>query len=102
VLVDGVSKRAVCRNYGLGGWTLEKILTHPEPPGYRTAASRPKLKRREFLGVIDEIREADKTAPPKQRHIARCVFERLRDLTASSRSATSRRSAKSLEVRTLC
>ena len=33
VLVEGVSKRAICREYGLGWWTLEKMLAHPEPPG---------------------------------------------------------------------
>jgi len=47
--------RSVCQKYVLGVWTLYKILTHPEPPGYRvsTECSRPKLG--EFLGVIDEI-----------------------------------------------
>jgi transposase len=31
-----------------------------------------------FLGVIDEILEADREAPPKQRHTARRIFDRLR------------------------
>ncbi len=79
VLVEGASKRSVCREYGLGWWTLDKILSHPEPPGYRSSAGRVKPKLGEFLGVIDEILEADKTAPPKQRHTARRIFERLRD-----------------------
>jgi transposase len=79
VLVDGASKRSVCREYGLGWWTLDKILANSEPPGYRTAAGRAKPKLGEFLGVIDEILESDKTAPPKQRHSARRIFERLRD-----------------------
>ncbi len=79
VLVDGVSKRSVCREYGLGWWTLYKILTHPEPPGYRVSTERSRPKLGEFLGVIDEILEADKTAPVKQRHTARRIFERLRD-----------------------
>jgi transposase len=79
VVVDGASKRSVCREYGLGWWTLDKILTHPEPPGYRVSAERARPKLGEFLGVIDEILESDKTAPPKQRHTARRIFERLRD-----------------------
>src|ERR1017187_1232549 len=79
VLVDGASKRSVCREHGLGWWTLYKILTHSEPPGYRVSAKRSRPKLGEFLGVIDEILEADKTAPPKQRHTARRIFERLRD-----------------------
>jgi transposase len=32
-----------------------------------------------FLAVIDQILEDDRTAPPKQRHTARRIFERLRD-----------------------
>ena len=43
------------------------------------AGPRPKPKLGEFLGVIDEILEADKTAPAKQRHTGRRIFERLRD-----------------------
>jgi hypothetical protein len=32
-LVEGVSKRELCREYRLGWRTLEKILGHSEPPG---------------------------------------------------------------------
>ena len=32
-----------------------------------------------FLGIIDEILADDKEAPPKQRHTAKRIFERLRD-----------------------
>ncbi|MGA3354806.1 MAG: hypothetical protein ABSD85_16735 [Acidimicrobiales bacterium] len=93
VLVNGVSKRSVCREYGLGWWTLYKILTHPEPPGYRVSAERSRPKLGEFLGVIDEILEADKTAPVKQRHTARRIFERLRDEYGYSGGITQLREA---------
>ncbi|MGC9963585.1 MAG: IS21 family transposase [Acidimicrobiales bacterium] len=79
VLVEGASKRSIRRDYNIGSEALEKILANSEPPGYRQQAARPKPKLGEFLGVIDEILEADKTAPPKQRHTARRIFERLRD-----------------------
>ncbi|MGH3180740.1 MAG: IS21 family transposase [Streptosporangiaceae bacterium] len=79
VLVEGVSKRWIRRHYGIGSEALEKILGNPEPLGYRLSAPRPKPKLGEFLGVIDEILEADKKAPPKQRHTAKRIFERLRD-----------------------
>lgn len=79
VLVEGMSKRAACEEYGLGWWTLEKVLTHAEPPGYRMAAPRAKPKLDRFVPVIEAILEADKTAPVKQRHTARRIFERLRD-----------------------
>jgi hypothetical protein len=52
VLVEGASKRSVCREYGLGWSTLEKILANPEPPGYRSEVERAKPKLGAFLGVI--------------------------------------------------
>jgi transposase len=79
VLVEGASKRSIRRDYNIGSEALEKILANSEPPGYRQSAARPKPRLGQFLGVIDEILEADKTAPPKQRHTARRIFERLRD-----------------------
>ena len=79
VLVEGASKRSICLEYGLGWRTVDKILCHPEPPGYRSKVPRERPKLGPFTGVIEEIFQADKTAPPKQRHTARRIFERLRD-----------------------
>jgi transposase len=79
VLVEGAAKREICREYQLGWRTLEKILEHPEPPGYRFGGPRALPKLGPFVGLIDEILEADRSAPPKQRHTARRIFHRLRD-----------------------
>jgi transposase len=79
VLVDGLSKRAACRAYDIHWDTLRKILEHPEPPGYRRTAPRPRPKLDPFLPVIYQILEDDTKAPRKQRHTARRIFERLRD-----------------------
>jgi hypothetical protein len=79
VLVEGASKRSMRREYRIGSETLAKILANPEPPGYRLSAPRPRPKVGEFLAVIDEILETDRTAPPKQRHTSKRIFERLRD-----------------------
>lgn len=79
VLIDKVSKRAVMAEYGLGFATLQKILVHPEPTGYRMATSRPAPKLGPFLGLIAQILADDRSAPPKQRHTAKRIFERLRD-----------------------
>jgi len=48
------------------------------PPGYVRKAPlfRPKLGP--FVRIIDAILEADVTAPPKQRHTAQRIFERLK------------------------
>ncbi|MGN6814525.1 MAG: IS21 family transposase [Solirubrobacterales bacterium] len=79
VLVDGLSKRAACREYDIHWDTLQKILEHPEPHGYRRTAPRPRPKLEAFLPAIHQILEDDRKAPRKQRHTARRVFERLRD-----------------------
>jgi transposase len=79
VLVDGLSKRAACREYDLHWDTLTKILSHAEPPGYRRTAPRPRPKLDPFLGVIHQILEADRKAPRKQRHTTNRIFQRLRD-----------------------
>src|SRR3954466_15736909 len=79
VLVDGLSKRAACCAYDIHWDTLTKILGHPEPPGYRRTAPRPRPKLDPFLGVIHQILEDDKKAPKKQRHTAHRIFERIRD-----------------------
>ena len=78
VLVDGESKRSVQRHYKLHWKTLQKILSQPEPPGYRQSRPRAKKKLGPFLPVIEEILRQDRHAPPKQRHTAKRVFERLR------------------------
>ena len=79
VLVDGLGKRAACRQYDIHWDTLRKILGYPEPPGYRRTAPRPRPKLDPFLGVIHQILEDDRKAPKKQRHTAVRIYRRLRD-----------------------
>jgi len=79
VLVDGESKRSVCKRFEIHWGTLEKILGHAEPPGYRIGRPRSKPKIEPFLPVIEEILEKDRSAPRKQRHTAVRLFHRLRD-----------------------
>src|SRR3954465_546622 len=104
VLVDGLSKRAACREYDLHWDTLTNILSHAEPPGYRRTAPRPRPKLDPLLGVIHQILEADKKAPRKQRHTTNRIFQRLRDehgytggLTVV-KEAVAARKARSAEV----
>jgi transposase len=79
VLVEGVSKRTIIRDYGVGWRTLDKMLDLPEPPGYRRSGSRPAPILGPFTGIIDAILEDDKQAPAKQRHTAQRIFDRLKD-----------------------
>jgi len=79
VLVEGVSKREICRDYKMGWRTVDKIVEHAEPPGYRLRVRRAQPKLGPFIGLIDEMLAADRDAPAKQRHTARRIFHRLRD-----------------------
>jgi transposase len=79
VLVEGQSKRGICREYGIHFQTLQKILAHPAPPGYRQSQPREKRKIGPYLAIIEEILKTDKEAPPKQRHTAKRIFDRLGD-----------------------
>ena len=79
ILVDGQSKRSVCREFKIYWDTLQKILSHTQPPGYRRTTPRARPKLDPFLPVIHQILEADKKAPRKQRHTTIRIFHRLRD-----------------------
>ena len=78
VLTKQKSKRAICQEYHLHWKTLQKILNHAEPPGYRQRQPRAKPKLDRFLPIIHEILEQDKKSPPKQRHTIQRIFDRLR------------------------
>jgi len=78
VLVEGVSKRAVQREYGIHWETLRKVLAHSSPPGYRIKNERPKPRIGPYLKRIRQIIEQDKAMPRKQRHTAKRIFERIR------------------------
>lgn len=77
VLNEGVSKRQILRETGIHWKTLEKILVHSQPPGYRRneAAHRPRLGA--YVARIRQILKEDQDAPRKQRHTAKRIFERL-------------------------
>jgi transposase len=79
VLVEGLSKRAARREYDLHWSTLEKVLACDQPPGYREAGHRAKPKLGPVLDAVHRILEADRSAPPKQRHTAARIYHRLRN-----------------------
>jgi len=88
VLVEGMSRRAAAREFGLARKTVPKMLEYSAPPGYRRQqpVRRPKLGP--WQGAIDAILEDDKQRPRRQQHTAKRIFERL--LLASSRYAHAR------------
>ena len=76
--VEGLSQREAARRFGIDPKTVAKMLRHAVPPGYRRSKppARPKLDG--FTAIIDQIVTADRSAPSKQRHTAKRIFERLR------------------------
>ena len=97
VLTGQISKRAACKEYDIHRDTLEKMLAHSEPPGYRRAKSRTS-KLDPFLPVIQQILKADKSAHHKQRHTAKKIFERLRDETRLQRQRFTPTTANHFEL----
>ena len=79
VLIGGASKRAILRETGMHWLTLEKILAHSEPPGYRQSQPRQKPKIGPFEKRIEQWLVEDREMPRKQRHTAKRIWERLRD-----------------------
>jgi hypothetical protein len=76
---EGKKKREVLRDEGIG-WDTLKILAYPEPPGYRLKEPRPKPKIGAYLERIAQIIEEDKVLPKKQRHTAKRIYERIREM----------------------
>ena len=79
VLAGGMSRREAAEKFKLNFRTIQKILAHEEPPGYRRTERREKPTIGRFIPIIHEILEADKKSHRKQRHTGRKIFERLRD-----------------------
>ena len=77
VFVEGKSRREAARVFGLHRDTISKICRFSAPPGYVRNKPPGKPKLGPLIPVIDAILAADVTAPPKQRHTAKRIFERL-------------------------
>src|SRR5277367_2563368 len=79
VLLDGDSQRDVARELGHSRKTVAKAMVHHSPPGYRMSQARVSPLMDQFKPLVEQWMESDKSAPPKQRHTAQRMFERLRD-----------------------
>ena len=80
VLRGETSKREILRREGIHFETLKKILEHSEPPGYRMDKARPKPKIGPYLEQIEQIIEDDKQYPKKQRHTAKRIYHRIKEM----------------------
>jgi transposase len=75
---EGWSIRKVARQLEVSRQTVRKVLAAPaEPPSYRQNLPRAQPVVGPYLGIIERWLAADETAPRKQRHTARRVYDRL-------------------------
>jgi transposase len=74
-----ISMRQACAEYHLNFRTIRKIIRQPEPSPFHAPPPRPKPVLGPFLAIVQQIIDEDRQAPPKQRHTARRIYERLRD-----------------------
>src|SRR6516162_6833958 len=74
-----ISMRQACIEYHLNFRTVRKIVRQPEPTPFHTPLPRARPVLGPFLDIVRQIIDADRHAPPKQRHTARRIYERLRD-----------------------
>ena len=79
VFLEGRSRREAARVFGLSRDTIAKMCRYSAPPGYVRTRPAEKPKLGPLMPVIEAILEADRTAPAKQQHTAKRIFERLRD-----------------------
>ncbi len=77
--IDGLSARSIAEELGHSRKTIAKALKHAIPPGYRRSqpASCPVMDQ--FAPIVDAWLQQDRQRPPKQRHTAQRIYERLRE-----------------------
>jgi len=78
IFIEGNSRREAARVFGLSRDTIAKMCRYSAPPGYVRSKPPERPKLGPLIPVIDAVLESDKAAPPKQRHTAKRIFERLR------------------------
>ncbi len=75
--IEGLSIRELARRHGVHRRAVRQALACALPPPKRRPSSRPAPALGSYRQLIDSWLEADRSAPPKQRHSARRIWERL-------------------------
>ena len=75
--VEGWSIRKIARNFGISRQSVRKALASAEMPRYRRTRPRPFPVMNPYRAIILAWLEADAAAPPKQRHTAKRIYDRL-------------------------
>jgi transposase len=77
VLVEGISKRAACKRFGIHWDTLKRILENAIPPGYVRKQAADKAVMAPWLGRLKELIEANHDLPRKQRYTVKRMWQVL-------------------------
>jgi len=76
---EGRSQRQIARELGINRRTVQKMLNHSVPPGYKRGQPPLEPKLSDYKGWIDEILESDKQVHRKQKHTAKRIYDRLKE-----------------------
>lgn len=71
------SGNQIAKEFGYSRKTVQKYLKDPNAPKYKLKQARQQPLREKWREAVSKILEADKTAPRKQRHTAKRIFDRL-------------------------
>ena len=88
---DGVSIRELARRFGVHRRDVRAALSSPVPRPRKNPVVRPAPVLGPWKATIDGWLEADGTAPRKQRHTARRVWQRLIESRSMASTWASRR-----------
>ena len=75
--IEGWSIRKIARNLGISRQSVREKLASSEIPRYRLTVPRPCPVMDPYKDLIMAWLEADKKTPPKQRHTAKRIYDRL-------------------------
>ena len=78
LFVEKISLREAAERFGRNFRTIKKIASHAAPPEFRTP-KRQGSKTAPLIPIIRQYLLEDKSMPPKQRHTAQRIFERLKE-----------------------
>ena len=74
---EGLSRRALADKHGVHRRTVRQALESAVPPPRKPPSVRPAPRLGPYRALIDSWLQADRTAPPKQRHTAKRIWQRL-------------------------
>ena len=74
---EGLSIHALAKRHGVHRRAVRQALDSPIPPKKRSPISRPAPSIGAFKAIIDKWLIDDQSAPPKQRHTARRIAQRI-------------------------